>query len=184
MDSTEYYGVIGEMPREKFQPVTQQPIEITQLLEKELAICFYDLEGNHEFKTCYGDLYKTVNALMDYVRMLEMVCIQWNFEGYHKAFYEYHAEKIKEIAGRFEHAIGYNYAAAVERCRKKRERATREDDVGDDALTQMYRKNMRQSKEKITSSGKAGPSKGADIPDSSTITKPSDADSSPWEDED
>lgn len=176
MNNTEYPGAIDEMPRENFQPVIQQPIEVEHLLGNELLICFFDLDGNHEFKTCYGDLFKTVNALMDYARMLEMVCIQWNLEGYHKAVYEYHAKKLREIAGRFENAIGYDYAAAVEKCRKKRERASRESDVGDDALTQMYRKSLRQTKEKIPDE--------TELSNSTAVSNQSNADSSPWEEED
>lgn len=184
MSNTDYPGAIGEMPREKFLPVIQQPIEVEQLLGKELTVCFYDLKGDHEFKTCIGDLCKSVNALMDYARMLEMVCVQWNLEGCHKAIYEYHAEKLREIAGRFGAAIGYDYAAAIEKCRKKRERASRENDVGEDALTQMYRRSLRQGKEKQKSPAEADFLEETDIPDSDASTEQPDAESSPWEDDD
>ena len=36
-----------------------------------------DLDGSHELQTCYGDVLKTINALMDYTRMLDIICDQW-----------------------------------------------------------------------------------------------------------
>lgn len=136
----------GQLPRESFEPVMSRPIEIENLLDTELTVNFYNLDGDHAFKTCYGDLIKTINALMDYSRMLEMVCEEWHLEGFHRATYEYHANKLREIAGRFQTAVGYDYAAAVEKCRKKRGKPERESDVGDDALTQAFRRSQRKNR--------------------------------------
>lgn len=86
------------------------------------------------FPTCYGDIYKTVNALRDYVRLLESVCDQWELTGFHRATYEYHAEKLRKIADKLQAGIGYDYDKAVERCKKKRARKSHSNDVGEDAL--------------------------------------------------
>ena len=68
------------LPREKFEPLTTQPIAL-DALGTELSICFQDLEGPCEIKTCYGDICKIVNALRDYSKMLRMVCEEWNLQG-------------------------------------------------------------------------------------------------------
>lgn len=146
MSPTDTSKGIAELPQAYFESAITHSIELEALLGKEVTIFFYDLDGNHELKTCFGDLFKTINALMDYSRMLEIVCDQWNLEGFHRATYEYHANKLREIAEKFGSGIGYDYAAAIEKCRRKRERPTRDSDVGDDALTQIFRKNLREKK--------------------------------------
>ena len=85
---------LPELPREAFRPMIAQSVQLEQFLGEELIFCFRDLDGVHTFTTCYGDIYKTVNALRDYVRLLESVCDQWELTGFHRATYEYHAEKL------------------------------------------------------------------------------------------
>ena len=125
----------AELKREIFEPILSRPVEMEEFLKQELIFSYIDLDGSHELKTCYGDILKTINALMDYTRMLRMVCDQWNLQGFHRATYEYHADKLQEIARKFQAAIGYDYDAAVEKCRKKQERKQRQDDIGEDAMT-------------------------------------------------
>ena len=86
---------LPELPQEAFRPMIAQSVQLEQFLGEELIFCFRDLDGVHTFTTCYGDIYKTVNALRDYVRLLESVCDQWELTGFHRATYEYHAEKLK-----------------------------------------------------------------------------------------
>ena len=124
-----------EFPREIYEPVLSHTMEMEEYLKQELTLSYVDVDGSHELRTCYGDILKTINALMDYTHMLELVCEQWNLTGFHKATYEYHIRKLIEIAEKFQTAIGYDYAAAVEKCRKKQARKKRSDDVGEDALT-------------------------------------------------
>lgn len=112
-----------ELPKEVYEPVFAHTIEIEEYLKQELTLSYVDLDGPHELQTCYGDILKTINALMDYIRMLDLVCEQWNLTGFHKATYEYQAGKLREIAEKFQRAIGYDYAAAVEKCRKKQAKA-------------------------------------------------------------
>ena len=108
-----------ELPQEPFRPMIAQSVQLEQFLGEELIFCFRDLDGVHTFTTCYGDIYKTVNALRDYVRLLESVCDQWELTGFHRATYEYHAEKLRKIADKLQAGIGYDYDKAVERCKKK-----------------------------------------------------------------
>ena len=56
-------------PRKLFRPMIAQSVQLEQFLGEELIFCFRDLDGVHTFTTCYGDIYKTVNALRDYVRL-------------------------------------------------------------------------------------------------------------------
>lgn len=131
----------AELKREIFEPVLSRLVELEEFLKQELIFSYIDLDGSHELKTCYGDILKTINALMDYTRMLKMVCDQWNLQGFHRATYEYHADKLQGIARKYQAAIGYDYDAAVEKCRKKQEREQRRDDVGGDALALASRRH-------------------------------------------
>lgn len=125
---------LPELPQEAFRPMIAQSVQLEQFLGEELIFCFRDLDGVHTFTTCYGDIYKTVNALRDYIRLLESVCDQWELTGFHRATYEYHAEKLRKIADKLQAGIGYDYDKAVERCKKKRARKSHSNDVGEDAL--------------------------------------------------
>ena len=95
---------LPELPQESFRPMIAQSVQLEQFLGEELIFCFRNLDGVHTFTTCYGDIYKTVNALRDYVRLLESVCDQWELTGFHRATYEYHAEKLRKIADKLQAA--------------------------------------------------------------------------------
>ena len=125
---------LPELPQETFRPMIAQSVQLEQFLGEELIFCFRNLDGVHTFTTCYGDIYKTVNALRDYVRLLESVCDQWELTGFHRATYEYHAEKLRKIANKLQTGIGYDYDKAVERCKRKRAKKSHSSDVGEDAL--------------------------------------------------
>lgn len=137
-----------ELPREIYEPVLVHHMEIEKYLQQELTLSYVDLDGSHELQTCYGDILKTINALMDYTRMLNLVCEQWHLTGFHKATYEYHAGKLREIAEKFQTAISYDYAAAVEKCRKKQARKQHSDDVGEDALALTVRRRQNSAAKK------------------------------------
>ena len=123
-------------------------MEVEEYLKQELTLSYVDLDVSHELQTCYGDILKTINALMDYTRMLDLVCEQWRLTGFHKATYEYQAGKLREIAEKFQTAIGYDYHAAVEKCRKKRAKKSCSDDVGEDALTLTVHRQQKAAEKK------------------------------------
>lgn len=156
-------------------PLLEHTQEMNQMLNQDVTIEFFDLSGEHTFKTCYGNLCKTVNALMDYARILELACEQWQLQGYHRALYEYQAEKLREIAGKYGEGIGYDYAAAVEKCRKKQARKS-DSDVGEEAMALLVRKNNRAAEKSKKKETKALSQ--TDEWEPETV----DCDDSPWED--
>ena len=131
------------LPRDKFEIISMTPIEL-DAMAAELTISFQDIDGLCEIKTCYGDIRKIVDALMDYSRMLEMVCDQWNLHGFHRVTYEYHAEKLRAIARKYQAGIHYDYDAAVEKCQKRQSKQQRDDDPGGDALELAFLKEQRE----------------------------------------
>ena len=131
-----------DLPQEVFEPVISQPMEIEEL-GRELLICFDELKGPCEIRTCYGDIRKIVDTLMDYARLLEMVCEQWDLQGFHRASYTYRAEVLREIARKYQAGIHYDYDAAVAKCQKKQAKQQKDDDVGGEAMEMAYRKSLR-----------------------------------------
>lgn len=138
-----------KLPMEIYGHVLMQSAEIDEYQKQELTLSYVDLDGSHELKTCYGDVLKTINALMDYTRMLDIVCDQWELTGFHRATYEYHAGKLREIADKFQKAIGYDYSAAVEKCRKKKARKQAYSDVGEDALALAVRSQQKAAEKQL-----------------------------------
>ena len=124
-----------EYPREIYEPVLTPSIDLDAYLKQELTISYFNIDGDHEMQTCYGDIKLTIDALMDYTQMLDTVCAQWNLKGFHKADYEYHADRLRKFAEKLQAAIGYDYAATLEKCRKKQKRKPRHDDIGEDGIT-------------------------------------------------
>ena len=137
------------LPRDKYEPVVSQPLEL-DALGTELSICFEDLEGPRKIDTCYGDVCKIVNALRDYSRLLRMACDEWALPAFQQAFFELHAEKLETISKKFQSGIGYDYDKALEKCQKKRRK--HRDDIGDEALALAYRKSQMEAETK-----KSGP---------------------------
>lgn len=131
-------------PREKFEPLVTRPIEL-DALGTELTICFKDIGGPCEIKTCYGDICKIVNALRDYSKMLRMVCEEWNLQGFERITFENHADKLEEISKKYQAGIGYDYDQAVEKCQKKRAKKQRDEDVGGEAMEMAYLKAQRMA---------------------------------------
>lgn len=129
--------------------------------DKELMISFMDFEGQQEIKTCQGDIYKIVNALMDYSRLLETAAQEWDISSYHKAVYEVQAEELRKIANKYSLGIGYNYYEALEKCKKHMERQQQKgrsaDDVGEEALALTLRQGQRkQAQKEQQAQGKQG----------------------------
>ena len=128
--------------QEKFRPILESAMNLDAVLgAKPIDIHFQDpKEGNVHIETSYGDIYRIVNALRDYSHLLLMTCDLWGLTGFQKATYEFHAQKAKEIADKYQQAIGYDYDKAVENCAKKKTKGKgANDDVGADALELMLR---------------------------------------------
>lgn len=137
-----------EYPREIYEPVLTTSIELDEFLRKEFTINYFDLDGDHEVHTCYGDIKMTIDALMDYTNLLDTVCEQWKLEGYHRAVYQYHSDMLRKFSGKLQTALGYDYAATLEKCRKKqnRKRKDRDEDIGADGITLAARRGRHSDK--------------------------------------
>lgn len=107
-----------ELSREMFEPVIDEALEMNDL-DAEMVLSFLTEKGRKTITTCPGDVYKIVNMLMDYAQLLEMAVEQWGIQGFHRATYELHAEKCRQIAQKYAQGIGYDYQKAVEKCRKR-----------------------------------------------------------------
>lgn len=75
----------------------------------------------------YGDIVLIICMLRDYVKMLDDVRsdIQWEV---------YYREKFIEIAERLSGQIEYDYDVALEKCRKKLGQKESSSDVGEEAM--------------------------------------------------
>lgn len=62
--------------REMFEPAIEEVLEINDL-ETEVVLSFLTEKGQRQIRTCPGDIYKIVNMLHDYARILEMAVEQW-----------------------------------------------------------------------------------------------------------
>lgn len=85
---------------------------------------------------------------MDYARLLELVCNEWDLSAYHRAVYELNAEKLRSIAKKYQTAIGYDYDAALARCEAKRKKQQKDDDVGGDGLEMAYKRCQQKATKK------------------------------------
>ena len=142
-----------DLPQEIFEPAISGPAEL-DLLGRELELCFQNINGPVEIKTCYGDIRKIVDALMDYARLLELVCVQWGLNGFHKITYENQAKALRSIALKYQAGIGYDYDAALKLCQKKAEKKAKDDDTGGEALEMGYRAGLRKKKTDAENDGK------------------------------
>lgn len=127
---------------ERFTPMVPEPIEL-EMLGTELTLCFQAVNGPCEIRTCYGDICKIVNALRDYSSLLLKACEEWDLQGYHRAIYELHAEKLEKILMKFQAGIGYDYDKAVEKCQKNQRKRPRNEAVGGEAMMMAYLKARR-----------------------------------------
>lgn len=135
------------LPYEKYEPVISRPLEL-DALDVEVTLSVFDIHGDHEIRTCYGDIRKIVDALRDYSRLLEMVCDDWDLGGFHLALYQYYAEAYRELAGKLQAGIGYDYDATMAKCQKKRGKKQRNEDVGGEALAMGYLKGKQMAEAK------------------------------------
>lgn len=122
-----------DLPREEYEPVVSRPVDL-EFMGMEVILSVFDIKGDHEIRTCYGDICKTVNALRDYSKLLTMVCDTWDLHGFHRIKYEFYAEKLREIADKLQAGIGYDYDAAMEQCETRKGKKHREEDTGGEAM--------------------------------------------------
>lgn len=89
------------------------------------------------------------------------------YDRFHRIKYEFHAEKLCEIADKFQTGIGYDYDAAMEQCEKRKGKKHREEDTGGEAMTMGLLKAQQAAEAKARkaaekeSGGKPSPVKDA-----------------------
>lgn len=137
-----------DLPSGTYEPRLSASIDLERCLSSEMLLHVFDLNDTHEVKTCYGDIVKIVNALRDYAKLLEMVCDEWKLGGFHRATYEYQAEKLRQIADKFQCDIGYDYDDAVRKCQKLRGKKPRNADVGEEAMVLAVKRGFEQAQAK------------------------------------
>lgn len=128
-----------EYPKEIFEEVFSTQEALEELLKTEADLHVFTVGGFVAVHTCYGDICKIVNAIMNYASLMEMVCDQWGLTGYHRASYELQAKKLRQIADKLQKGIGYDYEKALLKCRKKKLKPSRDDGVGEEALVMASR---------------------------------------------
>lgn len=135
----------GDHRREVFEPILSRTIEMDKFVA-EVVLRYRDLDGEHEIRTCPGDIYKIVNVFMDYARLLELINDEWDLNSYRRAVNEVTADKLRSIARKYQEAIGYDYEAAMAKCEAKKKKAHKDDDVGGDALELAMKRGRRGEK--------------------------------------
>lgn len=135
-----------EYPMEVFEEVFSTPEALDELLKTDAEFHVFNVGGFVAVSTCYGDICKIVNALMNYANLMEMVCDQWGLAGYHRASYELQAKKLRQIADKLQKGIGYDYEKALRKCEKNRRKPVRDDGIGEEALV-MASRNKSQTEE-------------------------------------
>ena len=145
-----------ELPAATYEPRLSASVDLERGLSSEVLLHVFDLSGTHEVKTCYGDVVKIVNALRDYAKLLETVCDEWDLGGFHRATYEYQAEKLRQIADKFQRGIGYDYDDAVRKCQKLRGKKPRNADVGEEAMVLAVKRGFEQAQAKANKPSSPG----------------------------
>jgi len=97
----------------------------------------------------YGDVVLIICMLRDYVKMLDEIRSDIQWEAYYR-------EKFIKMADRLSEQIGYDYDAALEKCRKKLGQKESSSDVGGEALelAAKYTKGKKMSNKKENLDGK------------------------------
>lgn len=88
----------------------------------------------------YGDIVLIICMLHDYVKMLDEV------RANDITYQAYYRKKFLGMAEHLAEQIGYDYEAAVEKCKEKQLKREHEDDVGEDGLTQLIKRDFKNAK--------------------------------------
>lgn len=137
-----------EYPKEVFEEVFSTPEALDELLKTEADLHVFTVGGFVAVHTCYGDICKIVNAIMNYASLMEMVCDQWGLTGLHRISYETQAKKLRQIAEKLQKCIGYDYEKALRKYMKKKQKPVRDDGIGEEALVMASRRKTQTEESK------------------------------------
>ena len=113
------------------QFIKEVEMELSKEEEKQVMIekaINLKLMCDYAVSCSYSDIVLIICMLRDYVKMLDGVRsdIQWE---------TYYREKFIEMADRLSEQIEYDYDATLERCRKKLGQKEKSSDVGEEAMS-------------------------------------------------
>mgnify|MGYP000097511260 CR=1 FL=1 len=120
---------------ENISPEAEKQVMIEKAINLRL-MCDYVVSCS------YGDVVLIICMLHDYVKTLDEVKrddIQYQ---------AYYRGKFLEMADRLAEQIGYDYEAALERCKKKRQRES-DSDVGEEAMALAVKRGSGKRKETV-----------------------------------
>lgn len=123
-----------------FQFLQEVEKELSKEEEKQVMIenaINLKLMCDYVVSCSYGDIVLIICMLRDYVKMLDEVRsdIQWEV---------YYREKFIKMADRLSEQIGYDYDAALEKYKKKLEEKESFSDVGEEAFTLAVKKGKSE----------------------------------------
>lgn len=126
-----------------FQFLQEVEKELSKEEEKQIMIenaVNLKLMCDYVVSCSYSDIVLIICMLRDYVKMLDEVRsdIQWEV---------YYREKFMKMAGRLSEQIEYDYDAALEKCRKKLAKKESYSDVGEDAMALTIKRGKGKKKE-------------------------------------
>lgn len=89
----------------------------------------------------YGDIVLIICMLHDYVKMLDEIRSDIQWEAYYR-------EKFIKMADRLSGQIEYDYEAALEKCKKKLGQEKKSSDIGEDGLALTVKYGRKRKGEK------------------------------------
>ena len=124
--------------------------EIHEDEQNMVPIRYLELDGEHkEIHSCYGDIIIIINAMADYAGLLDDYRRMYpeRLNAFEAATYEYQANRCRKIQKSLEQQMGYDRDKAFEKCQRRRARQS-DDDVGEEALALLARKNANEERKK------------------------------------
>lgn len=135
MDS-EHFWFLFQFLREVEEGMTKDEMKQV-MIEKAINL---KLLCDYVVSCSYGDIVLIICMLRDYVKMLDEVRSDIQWEAYYR-------EKFTKMADRLSEQIEYDYDAALEKCRKKLGQKERTSDVGEDAMALAIKHGRSKKKE-------------------------------------
>ncbi len=119
---------------ESISPEAEKQVMIEKAINLRL-LCDYVVSCS------YGDVVLIICMLHDYVKMLdEIKADDIQYQAYYRG-------KFVKMADRLAEQIGYDYDAAVEKCKKKLQKRESASDVGEDAMALALKYGAKGKKE-------------------------------------
>ena len=136
-----------------FQSLQEVEKELSKEEEKQVMIekaINLKLMCDYVVSCSYGDIVLIICMIHDYIKMLDEIrnTIQWEV---------YYREKFIKMADRLSEQIGYDYDAAMEKCKKKLSKEETCSDIGGDgvSLAVKYGGKKKKGKENKKEDGKS-----------------------------